>query len=135
MRCTKYETATGRVLAIFQAPDGLEDSQLEDGEAWIEWNDGHSIDLTYVIDGAAISRPAMNVVADKLEVVADGADVVTVTGIPIGAAVTIYGPSGVEGRHVVEDGELVFDAQEPGTFSFVFERFPERKTEIIIHAG
>lgn len=126
---TRYASRTGRILDVVVIPDDAYDynsTLLYDGIV-----DGET---HYIVDGEPIPRPAQATAIDKTEVMADGADVVTITGIPSGATLSVSGPVTVSPQQV-DDGaaELAFDV--PGDYTVRVECFPWLPWESAIHAG
>jgi len=66
-----------------------------------------------------VLRPAMEAVADKAQITADGADTVTITGLPVPCVATIDGTD-----YSVDDGSLTFATTEPGLHEITIVAWP-----------
>lgn len=122
---TFYDTTTGRGLgtslsgaASPRKPDVGEVFGIHDCACW------------YFPAGVPTERLAINYTLDKSTIVADGAEVATVTGLP--ASCTIH-HNGNE--YTAEpDGSFTFDAVTPGRFVFVIREIAYLETTIVIEA-
>lgn len=72
-------------------------------------------------------RPACPAEIDRTKIAADGAEVVTLSGLPVPATV-IVARDGLNRARViaVPDGELVWDTDLPGTYTFTVQGWPWR---------
>lgn len=86
----------------------------------------------YVIDGALVDRPTMDVALGTDTVPADGATPVTLTGLPSPVDVTIAGP--VADSFECTGGTLALTFVQPGNYTVKFSRFPYIDAEVVIHA-
>ncbi|MDG3442479.1 hypothetical protein [Nitrospirillum amazonense] len=104
-----------------QARDGLQARQGA-GHPDTHWVDGDDI----------VPRPAMPCVADTLEIAADGADAVSLTGLPTGSTVALDGQ--VATAH---DGTMAITTTLPGTHQVLIICWPYRDLtlEITAHAA
>ncbi|MDG3444495.1 hypothetical protein [Nitrospirillum amazonense] len=104
-----------------QARDGLRARQGV-GHPDTHWVHGGDIEL----------RPAMPYVADKLEIVADGADAVSLSALPPGSTVTLEGQAAT-----THDATMTITTTLPGTHQVLISCWPYRDLtlEITAHAA
>ncbi|MBB3265037.1 hypothetical protein FHW79_002657 [Azospirillum sp. OGB3] len=126
VRVSPYDAATGRILGVWTMPASLLDIQRD--PFYPEEVNGatHYID---VATGQLLERPPLDLQVSKTELVADGEDVVTVTGVPGGCSVVT--PAG---HFIVDDGVVEFATIHKGSHRLFFDTFPERPAEAIVHA-
>jgi len=79
----------------------------------------------YVTDGALRPRPPMPATIDRTAIAADGNEVAQISGLPLGALVTVSGPGG-EQQITVDDGELSLSADVAATYRLAVECWPFR---------
>jgi hypothetical protein len=86
MKAIIYNTS-GRILRSITAPREIMPLQCAMGESFLF---GDAVDTDhYVSQGEILPRPVMPIQCDKTTVRADGVDSITLTGIPIGADITL----------------------------------------------
>jgi hypothetical protein len=64
-----------------------------------------------------LPKAAPSVIADKLEIDADGADIATISGIPSSARVTVQSDAQIEFDGMVDDGQIELSAVTPTTYT------------------
>lgn len=129
MILTVYNTKTGKINRIVDAPDIIAQLQAGEGEAWIT---GNSDDLTQYVDTAkrrVENRPKISATVSKSVILADGADIASISGLPQPCTVTLGGQ-----RYWVEDGVFGFTTDVPGTFSLTVQAWPYLDAEFIVEA-
>lgn len=129
---TYYDPATGLIIGWHTtgALDAL-DAAYSNYERIDGLYDGreYRIDLESL---TAVPRPALSVSADKASITADGADVLTVTGVPAGAKVTVWGPAPAE--FTTNGGPLELTAGAEGLYRIRVDLWPYRTWEHQFHA-
>jgi hypothetical protein len=114
----QYDPQTGRIEAI---RTGLYRDIAEEPYAFILGTADYHInyiDLTSSPPAVAL-RPVMQIAQDKTTITADGADTMTLSGLPALCRVTV-GPE----TYDVPDGVLEWSALMPATYSIKVELFP-----------
>ncbi|NUB28220.1 hypothetical protein [Azospirillum brasilense] len=125
-KVSPYHAVTGRILGVWTMPASL--LGIQHDPFYPEEADGttHYIDVS---TGQLLERPPLDLQVSKTELVADGEDFVTVTGVPVGCSVVT--PAG---HFIVEDGVVEFATVRRGTHRLFFDAFPEQQGEVIVHA-
>lgn len=123
-----YRKQTGQILWNIDSPD--DQSALEDALIGVIAGT-HNGDVVFVVDGAAVPRPTMDIEANTLFISADDVEEAVVTGLPPGTVADIAGV----GRVAVDDGELVFTTDEVGLHKITFSVFPFIPAEVTISAS
>lgn len=127
---TQWNTLTGRIISVgFSQPDeGVPPLYAGARKLW-----GVELDpRTRWIDPATEEvkeRPVMGLAVDRTLIVADGADVAIITGIPAGTTLRVSGR-----EFTVDDGTLEFSSPHRGMHYLRFESFPYQDAEVFIHA-
>jgi len=124
---TIYKTDTGRVVKIhIGVESGLANNVNADEGHYEGEFDAAS---TYFPDGEPVLRPDNPAQLDKTSIVADGVDVATLSGVPVGAVVTLSAV-GVLERVTVDDGVLEITAELPGDYTVSIDTFPAKSKEL-----
>jgi phosphotransferase system IIA component len=119
-----YDVESGRVIKHI--------AQVED-EAFNALNvpDGCAIyggeldpEKYFVSDGEPVERASMGCSADKLEIKANGNDMITVEGVIVGSSIVISGPTGQETHTKDDDDVLEISSSVPGDYTMTIELFP-----------
>lgn len=117
MTVTVYDTATGRILRIVEAPNGLARIQAGEGESWVV---GKANDLTQYVNGGLIAdRPAMPGALNPDRITTD--ETATLAG-PDGATVKISGP--VSGSDTLDADGIEVGCDTPGIYAVTVQLFP-----------
>lgn len=127
MKATIYNTLTGEILRVVNAPEDMLAMQAQEGETLL-MSDSDDM-LHYVNQGELLNRPSTSVILDKLSCAADGLDAVEVTGIPIGATVTL---GSLSQTATLSTASLAFDIA--GDYQLKVELFPYLPFEVKISA-
>lgn len=115
---TAYEIATGRIRSVQHLPESTADPGPPlDGYGYLEG--AFSEAEYYVLSGALASRPESSVSMARI-----GADV-TLTGVQIGARVSVKGAESVL-SFSAEGGPVEFSMPDTGRCTVRVEQFPER---------
>lgn len=115
---TVYDTRDGRILRSGSASDlATVYAQARELHEEIIVFTNATFTTHYVVDGVITPRPA-NPGFDKVEIVADGADVATMSLGYVFAAIV----DGV--RHEIADGTLEITSELPATYRVSVEAFP-----------
>lgn len=115
---TAYEIATGRIRSVQHLPESTTDPGPPlDGYGYLEG--AYSEAKYYVLSGALTSRPESSVSLTRI-----GADV-TLTGVQIGARVSVKGAGSVL-SFPAEGDPVEFSMPETGHCTICVEQFPER---------
>lgn len=125
-----YDAADGRIKRFGNAPPDHVAIQAGPGEVAIEGSGsdtGH-----YVVSGAIVPRPTMPTSIDKTECLADGVDVVTISGVPNPTDVRVSGPASEVMQ--VTDGALELTFDVPGRYRILLQAFPYLDHEYQIDA-
>lgn len=106
----------GEILRTGSCPGSMFAIQSEAGENITE---GSADDVIQYIDTSLgipsiANKPALGASIDKTEIVANGTDLATITGLPDNTTVTVDNTT-----YEVTDGELEFSSDVPGTFEIV----------------
>lgn len=118
---TIYDTNTGEILRNITIPK-TQDPGIQIGESFLE---GKSNDeYQYVLDGILVDRPDMAVNIDKEIGLADGVDLITITGIPNGTEAVVT--KGFESLlyDTVTDGTLELASEYPAVMKVRLSLFP-----------
>jgi hypothetical protein len=118
----------GMIVRTGSAPEGMISIQAGTGEYAIE---AAGDDLTqYVVGGAVTDKPAMPVSIDKTTVSADGIDLATISGIPVGALCRVASIA----EAVVNDGTIELTFDNPGDYEITIIAFPYLDYTVTINA-
>lgn len=121
--------ANGEISKCVDAPDDHIEYQMNPGEFWLEVSNPVDDSLNYVLNGVVTNKPVQPTMVNKLLCAADGLDTIEVTGIPIGATVTL-GP--LSPTAIISTASLTFDIA--GEYWLKVELFPYRSFEVKISA-
>lgn len=119
-----------KITAIYYGPESEAAMQLEVGEAYLAMPDHLDDLMAYVFDGAITSKTDLPISINKNQIVADGNDTATISGIP--ASVTVTWPDDL--TEEVTDGVVEFAIDLPGTYTLTFDSVPYLKQEVTIEA-
>lgn len=126
---TIYQPTTGRVQGYARCVD----VGLEAAYPGLAIKRGVRLDpharYVDVATGEPQDRPTVAVTIDKTAIAADGADTATITGVPIGAMVTIGGET-----HAVDDGVIELQTLFVGRHRLVIDPFPAQEIVVAIDA-
>lgn len=122
--CTFYDTSTGELKLGFQ---GERIDAMIDLYPQYQYVEGiYDQKTQYVLNGEVVDRPDMNIVLDKVEIQADGIDVLTITGAPANSVATFKVHDGE--RMKIVSGDILnpdtFKTQFAGTYYLSIESFP-----------
>lgn len=120
--------ADGRILRKGTAPSTMVSIQAGVGEHAIEAV-GDDV-AQYVSDGVVTDKPPMPITIDKTTVSADGVDVVTIAGVPVGAICKIASMA----EAVVNDGTIELSFDSIGDFMVTISAFPYLDYEVMVSA-
>jgi hypothetical protein len=129
MILTVYNTKTGKINRIVDAPDIIAQLQAGEGEAWIT---GSSDDLTQYVNIATKQiedRPLMDAILSKPTFLADGLDMVMLGNLPQPCTVILKGQS-----WRVEDGIFSLTTDIPGSFLLTVQAWPYLNAEFAVEA-
>lgn len=84
----------------------------------------------YVSNGEVLARQSFGLQADKLQIVADGADTATIASVPAGTTVTWHDGQVDE----ITDGQAQIATDLPGTYTLKFSAIPYLDQEVTIEA-
>jgi hypothetical protein len=116
MKAIIYNEA-GEILRTVSAPREIMTLQCKQGEFFVY---GEGNDTTqYITQGELTDKPMMPIVIDKLNCLADGVELITVTGIPVGASITLGDLSAI-----AEDDSLELSFDIPGSYPLSIQRWP-----------
>lgn len=120
-----YDLATGRITGAHEI-HGNEDAYIAQlaphGQGGLRLGiDGN---VFYVEGGAIKPRPDSGIALDKTTVAAGGAECVTLSGVPEGAAIRIVGPTAHEVTGI--GAPLQFGFALPGVYEIQITAFPAR---------
>lgn len=122
--------ASGKILRYGSCPQSMVGAQAEAGETVRE---GTADPGSQYWDGTQLAdRPPMPSSIDKLTAVADGVDVVTISGLPNPTDVRITGPA--FDAFEVTDGTLELTFDPPGKYTVRLSSFPYLDQEYVINA-
>jgi hypothetical protein len=83
----------------------------------------HFYETSYIQNGEAISRPTMSIFLDKPSILADGVDILTISGIPVNANIKIRKDATLL-QDTVINGIETFLTNDPGEYILEVECFP-----------
>lgn len=133
MKMVVYHIATGKILRLVDAPPGMLAIQAQnETEAFLigEANDR----LQYVYQGEILDRPIMSIDLDKSTLLADGEDVVTISGVPGGAMLTAINQSAKETLSGLISQSDTFATAITGKIALRIEKWPYLPWEATIDA-
>ena len=122
----------GRIYKqVFCLPDEIgfyEEAGMDYAEEWVDPETEYIKPSDY---GYSIfARPEMPAAIDKTEILANGIDVATITGIPVGSSVAIDSEA-----WAVDDGVFELTVDTPGEYRISISCWPYLDKELIIHAS
>lgn len=126
---TIYEIRSGRISRVVTAPESMIQDQAQAGESYVA---GSANTLTQYVNTAkrrVENRPKISATVSKSVILADGADIASISGLPQPCTVTLGGH-----RYRVEDGVFGFTTDVPGTFSLTVQAWPYLDAEFIVEA-
>ncbi len=120
---TIYDTTTGEIIKV-QGVAHTDTPTLYDGQGALEGESNMTVQMVDLSSLVLIDRPPMPVVVDKLIGVADGIDLITITGIPVGTEASVSNRRvsllyGTENDGIVEVGSAY-----PATLNVSLRLFP-----------
>lgn len=124
-RFARYASGSPRVIGIIGLYSEPGPGSIGAAELWAECPagfDGEADDYC-IQNGQVVARPAMACTLDKPTIAANGTDTATVSGIPVGARVTVTDANGVT-VYTVTDAVLQVTADEPGPVDIAVEARP-----------
>ena len=136
--CSIFNKSTGEIVqySYFDCPDDVEQVGRNHYARLLMWGiDTHdfieefsSPSTHYVVFELGvwkiIPKPPLRVIANKLTLVANGTDSITLTGLPNPCSVISDPEEPEEERMTVDGGGFIFTAENPGKYRFRIERFP-----------
>jgi hypothetical protein len=102
----------------------------ENGRFMLEGVANHELD--FVVAGEVRPRPSMPCRSSAVTVPADGHTTITLTGVPVGAAVRIVGPTAASGS--ADGADIVLTFALPGQYTVLLELFPYIEVKEVINA-
>ena len=130
MRRWAVYAPNGSVLFIYSGPDFEAQLQAQGDLQVCTILDGLDDTTAYVdVDGITPKQP-MPIVAAGVILTANGTDEAIISGIPAG--VQVQWPDGQ--TDMVNDGEIRFSVDLPGTYTFRFTAVPYLDQEVVIEA-
>lgn len=127
---TVYETRTGRIVRVVTGPANIIDQQAQTGEGYAA---GTANTLTQYVNTAkrrVENRPKISATVSKSTIVADGADIASISGLPQPCTVTLEGQI-----YRVEDGTLSLTTDIPGSFLLTVQAWPYLDAEFTVEAS
>lgn len=131
-----YEISTGRIVGMIQGqplefclehncPEGCNIIPVE----------AEQIDHTkqYVVDGKIVDRPTFELTQNKTSILANGADVLQLSGYPEGATLSIFGP--IENVWVAESPSQEITVNIPGDYQVGANKFPYQARQVEFNAA
>lgn len=116
--------ASGIITGTISGPGkDYGDILTRDNHTWLFYEGATTLDIrTSCVDVATRSVMPCSVielVVDKLTLIADGIDVATITGIPVGSNVTVLCNGQPYGQHLANDETLEFAADDAAEYRIV----------------
>lgn len=131
-----YEAATGRILSLVKNQDfAISASTIPAGYLAlpVEESMPDSVGWGYRVDaGKIVPREEMSLTVSGSQMLADGADVLCVSGIPAGASLRLVGP--IADEWTEDDGETEITTTEPGEYQLVIECWPYKTSVVTFNA-
>lgn len=125
-----YEPSTGYVIVKGSGElQSVDPADFSTTAALLTYSDDLGDDL-YVADGQALAKQSFAFQKDKLQIIADGLDVLTISNVPVNTTVTRWDGQ----QDVVNDGIVEFDTDLPGLYTLVFSAVPYLSEEVTIEA-
>lgn len=136
--CTIFRKSTGEIVqySYFDCPDDIEEVGrnyyarllIFGVDEYDLVDDPSNVSLDYVVSELGvwkvIPKPPLRVTANKLTLIANGVDSITLSGLPNPCSVISDPEEPEEERLTVEGGGFIFTAEHPGKYQFRIERFP-----------
>jgi hypothetical protein len=80
-----YDSSTGKIRATFQGPTIFLDIQPKElTELDLDIEDNTDVSLSYIVAGSLTARPVQATTIDKITIIANGTDAITITNSPSG---------------------------------------------------
>ncbi len=125
-----YEPSTGYVIVKGSGElRSVDPADFSPTAALLTYGDDLGDDL-YVANGQVLAKQSFAFQKDKLQIIADGLDVLTISNVPVGT--TVIWPDGQE--DVVNDGEVQLSTDLPGNYTLTFDAVPYLRQEVTIEA-
>ena len=125
-----YEPSTGYVIVKGSGElQSVDPADFSPTAALLTYSDDPGDDL-YVADGKVLAKQSFAFQKDKLQIIADGLDVLIISNVPVGT--TVIWPDGQE--DVINDGEVQLSTDLPGTHTLIFDAVPYLRQEVTIEA-
>lgn len=125
-----YEPSTGYVIVKGSGElQSVDPADFSPTAALLTYSDDLGDDL-YVVDGKVLAKQSFAFQKDKLQIIADGLDVLTISNVPVNTTVTRWDGQ----QDVVNDGIVEFDTDLPGLYTLVFSAVPYLSEEVTIEA-
>lgn len=134
-RYTIYRESDGQISGAFRSEIVPDVSWTAPGYSLLASDDDDP--ALYYVTGSPPSitlRPASLCVLSKAAILANGADIATITNIPVGANVVVHDINGMH-RYTVTDGVLEITADAPGAIRVTIESFPARDFSATVTAA
>jgi len=125
-----YYESDGRITSVYGGT--AQEAEMQDGGERLRvllptnMNNNNS----YINYGQPTLRGDLSLTLSTIEIIADGLDEATISGIPTG--VEVQWPDGQ--TDIVTDGEIGFSVDLPGTYTFKFTAVPYLDQEVVIEA-
>lgn len=131
-----YDATTGAILRTGTVQDHLLDFLPNFGEAVMAAqarDDIQFVDVSVPGKPVILLKPALGATPDKTTVLADGVDVVTISGLPDPTSFTLTG-SGVQDSGTVTDGVLALTFDTPGKYQIELRAMNKLPQQVEINA-
>jgi hypothetical protein len=129
---TFYDAITGEIQVVYSGQN-LEGQKAALAE--LAWVDGHyDGSKVYILNGESFIRPVQLTEIGKVEMTADGIDVITISGAPDNATFTARNPKTGDSISGSISGTDTFSTVVPGTWKLKIEKFPYMVWEATVNA-
>lgn len=112
----------GMILRDVQAPPDMLQLQIQEGEFGLE-NTKADIFLDYILEGQVTRRPTQNTTIDKITLIPDGVDKVTLSNVPNGIFLA-FDQTRTNITHGNINGTDTFSTTIPGIYQIQITSFP-----------
>lgn len=125
----RYETDTGRIVAIGYCSTTDVRLQAQEGETALATEDAVDAGVTYVLNGKLTDRSAITATWDSESVAADGVAEIVLSPLPVTCTVYIDDTS-----VAVNDGSLEFSAEAAGRYMVYIDEPSFERKEWVVNA-
>ena len=127
---TRYAARTGRIIDVISIPDGDDAFDLHNTLLWTGNADGET---HYMLDSEPVERPVQTTTIDETSIAADGESIATLSDVPTGATLAIFGPVTVDPA-IIAGGTAQISVDVPGDYTLRVTCFPFLPWESSLHA-